>query len=72
MSLREQLTISVPEAAELSGIGRSRLYQLCHTEGFPAIRFGGRHVRIHRERFIDWVNAQAGGCVNVPRGGHAQ
>ena len=35
MTALERLTISVDEAADLSGFGRDALYDLCHTEGFP-------------------------------------
>lgn len=60
MSKVDQITISVPAAAELSGIGRDRLYRLCRTEGFPAIWLGQHRVLIHREKFIEWVEAQIG------------
>jgi len=53
-----KLTISVAEAAKLSGIGRNHLYDLCHTKGFTALRIG-KSFRIHRERFIQWVDEQA-------------
>lgn len=58
MTAAEQLTISVRDAAKLSGLGRDALYNLCHTVGFPAIWIGEKHVRIHRERFIQWVEEQ--------------
>lgn len=60
MSKVDQLTISVSEAAKLSGFGRDALYTLCHMDGFPAIWIGKRRVRIHRERFVQWVAEQAG------------
>lgn len=60
MTALERLTISVDEAADLSGFGRDALYDLCHVEGFPAIWIGKRRVRIHREQFIQWVDERAG------------
>lgn len=54
----EKLTLSVDEAAELSGIGRDHLYRLVHRADFPMIRLGGR-IRIHKQRFIEWLDDQA-------------
>lgn len=59
MSKIDTLTISVNEAAELSGIGRDAIYNLCHVDGFPVIRYGKRGLRIHREKFIQWVGEMA-------------
>ena len=59
MSKTEALTISVKEAAELSGFGRDAIYNLCHVDGFPVIRCGKRGFRIHREKFIQWVSEMA-------------
>lgn len=60
MSNIEKLTLSVQEAAELSGFGRDTLYNLCHIDGFPAIWITERRVRIHREKFIDWIDNHPG------------
>jgi len=50
--------LSVAEAAELSGIGRNYLYNMCHTDNFPAMRIGKRFY-INREKFIEWINDQS-------------
>lgn len=54
----EKLTLSVDEAAELSGIGRDHLYRLVHRADFPMVHIGGR-IHIHRQRFIEWLDVQA-------------
>ncbi len=58
----ERWTLSVPEAAELSGIGRNHMYDLCHTKGFPVLKIG-KSLRIHREKFIQWLSDQAGNGI---------
>jgi excisionase family DNA binding protein len=41
------------------GISRPKTYELAHTHGFPAVRFG-RAIRIPRETFLRWLERQAG------------
>lgn len=36
--------LNVEDVAELLGISRVSAYNLCHTEGFPAVRVGRRIV----------------------------
>lgn len=54
----EKLTISVDEAARISGIGRDRLYRLVKTSGFPAIQLG-RSIRIYRKGLELWIEREA-------------
>jgi len=39
-------------------IARATAYELTHTAGFPVVRIG-RCIRIPREAFLTWLNAQA-------------
>lgn len=54
----DKLTLSVDEAAALSGIGRDRLYELTRRADFPALRFG-RSIRIPRRLFEEWIEREA-------------
>lgn len=54
----EKLTLSVDEAAQLSGIGRDRLYRLAKTSDFPAIRLG-HSIRIYRKGLELWIEREA-------------
>lgn len=52
---REREWMKVPEAAELLGIPRSRMYDLVSRGEIPAVRIGERSIRINRrelERFL--------------------
>lgn len=40
----DRLTVTVPEMAEMLGIGRIKAYELANIKGFPAIRLGKRIV----------------------------
>jgi len=40
----ERLTVTVPEMAQMLGIGRIKAYELANIKGFPAIRLGKRIV----------------------------
>ncbi|MCI2106910.1 MAG: helix-turn-helix domain-containing protein [Intestinimonas sp.] len=54
----DKLTLSVEEAAALSGIGRDRLYQLAKRNDFPSIRLG-RSIRIPRKGLEEWIEREA-------------
>lgn len=54
----EKMALSVSEAAKLLGVCPKSVYQLCHAEGFPAFRVGGRTV-ISRVGLERWVQDQA-------------
>ena len=56
------LTLNAREAAAVLRISKSKVYELAHTESFPAVRIGNRVV-IPREKLIEWMNNQAEGLV---------
>ena len=56
-SKKAKMTITVPELAEELNIGRNAAYELCHTQGFPAIQIGKRLV-IPVEPLRDWLRAK--------------
>lgn len=60
----ERKTYNVPEIAKMLGISRPAAYDLCASEGFPAIRIGERRIVVPCEAFDKWmVNAS-----NAPKG----
>lgn len=60
----EKLTLTVPEAAELLGLCKARVYELSRTPSFPAFKCGGRTV-ISTEGLREWVKQQAAGGTAV-------
>ena len=52
---REKLVLSVPEAAELLGISKSKMYEVVRIKGFPAIRVGKR-VLVNAKRLEAWLD----------------
>ncbi len=54
----DKLTLSVAEAAALSGIGRDKLYILAKSEGFPALKLG-HSIRIPRKGLEAWLEREA-------------
>ena len=55
---RPKLTYSVAEAAQVLGIGETRMRQLARTDGFPTIRVGKR-LLISIKGLERWVEEQA-------------
>ena len=53
------LMLSVPDVASILGISHAGAYELVRSDGFPSLRIGSRIV-VPKERFIDWINANAG------------
>lgn len=55
----EKLALTVSEAAALLSMSERTVYDLVHTEAFPALRVG-RTIRISRQRLEEWVKSQTG------------
>ena len=53
----ERLTMTIPEAAQVLGISKSRMYTLARSEGFPLISVGRRQL-ISRKGLERWVEKQ--------------
>ena len=53
------MTLNVMDVAHSLGISRVNAYNLCHAQGFPAIRIGKR-ILIPKDRFLGWLDAKAG------------
>jgi len=60
----DKLILTVPEAAGLLQIGRDQAYNLCHVDGFPAVRIG-KHIRIPRDQLMEWIADQTGKSVVI-------
>lgn len=50
--------LTAKEAAQVAKVCTKTMYEWCHMDGFPVIRIGNC-VRIPRDLFMDWLNAQA-------------
>jgi excisionase family DNA binding protein len=51
--------LTLKHVQDVLGISRPKTYELAHTRGFPAVRFG-RAIRVPREAFLRWLEQQAG------------
>jgi excisionase family DNA binding protein len=51
------LMLSVPDVADVLGIGRANAYELVRSEGFPAIKIGNRII-VPKDEFISWIKRQ--------------
>ena len=49
--------LTVAEISDYLNISKSQAYELTHRKDFPVSRFGGA-IRIPRELFLQWVQAQ--------------
>ena len=56
------LMLSVPEVAAVLGISRAGAYELVRSDGFPALKIGGRIV-VPKEKFIKWVDEKTSAPV---------
>lgn len=55
----EKLTLSIPEAAKVLGIGNNKMYELARSEGFPTITLGARRL-ISKKGLERWLEEQTG------------
>jgi len=49
-----KLTLTLNEAAEISGIGRNKLTELTFTNDFPSFKVGIKTL-INRDMFLNWL-----------------
>lgn len=54
------LFLNANTVAQVLGVSISSAYELMHETAFPALRIGNRIV-VPKEKFRQWVDAQAGG-----------
>ena len=55
----ERLTFTVGEAAQVLGIGTSKMSQLTKSKDFPVIRVG-RRILIPIHKFEEWIDNNVG------------
>jgi len=73
--MSEALLLSIKEAGELLGIGRTKTYELVSGGAIPSVRIGAR-VLVPRAELVRWVEAQTaaargeqpGALIPVPAG----
>ena len=53
------LVLTMKNIQDITGLSKPKVYELAHTDGFPVVRFG-RALRVPREAFLQWLNAQVG------------
>jgi len=53
------LVLTMRDVEEITGLSKPKVYELAHTQGFPAVRFG-RAIRVPREAFFRWLEQKAG------------
>ena len=54
------LFLNAEIVSKVLGIAPSSAYELLHEKDFPSLRIGNRIV-VHKEPFIQWVDAHTGG-----------
>jgi excisionase family DNA binding protein len=52
--------LTMEQVRQVLGVSRPVAYELVHRKGFPVVRFG-RAIRIPRDAFQRWLDAQSGG-----------
>jgi excisionase family DNA binding protein len=52
------LVLTMRHVQKITGLSRSKTYELAHRQDFPAVRFG-RVIRVPRDAFLRWLDAQA-------------
>ena len=53
-----------PHVKDLMDLSREGAYKLAHRTDFPAVRIG-RSIRVPRDAFLRWLDAQAQGGVGA-------
>lgn len=48
------LSLTVSDISRTLGIGKQNVYDLCHSENFPAVKIGKRII-IPKLAFVEWL-----------------
>ena len=64
----ERLLLRPTEAAEMTGLGRSKMYELIAKGVVPSVRIG-KSVRVPVEALREWVKAQTANAVSEVEAG---
>ena len=62
----EKKVYTVPEAAQVLGISRARMYEVVRMEGFPVLRIGSR-ILVPIKALDMWIDAQCGITVEIDK-----
>jgi len=62
-----KLTLSVPEAADVLGVSRAKMYQIVKMKGFPTIHVGQR-LLVSAKGLERWIEEQANKGYCGPEG----
>jgi excisionase family DNA binding protein len=54
------LVLTMRHVQAVMGCAKDVAYRLPHLKGFPSVRIG-KSIRIPRDKFFEWLNAQASG-----------
>ena len=60
MTTKNELAMSIAEAAGLIGVSKSTLYALAKCNELPGSRRVGTRIVIHREIFAEWLSQGSG------------
>lgn len=52
-----QILLTPMQAKDILGVGKSQIYKLCKTNGFPVCVIGKKYY-INRAKLQEWVNKQ--------------
>lgn len=56
-TLENKILLTPAEARQLLGIGRTEMYALCKTKGFPAFKIKSR-VYVNKDKLQEWADRQ--------------
>ena len=55
--LENKILLTPTEARQLLGVGRTEMYNLCRTKGFPAFKIGSKY-HVNKVKLQEWCNKQ--------------
>ena len=55
--LENKILLTPTEARQLLGVGRTEMYALCRTKGFPAFKIKTR-IYVNKDKLKEWADKQ--------------
>lgn len=49
------IVLTPMDVAMILGVSKNTVYEIMHRTDFPSFKFGKKHFRVYREKFIQWL-----------------
>ncbi len=53
------MVLTPADIAAVMSLSRNRVYELVHSDGFPAFKIGKKLYRVRKDKFLEWLDSES-------------